>query len=309
MSVRTMGRFTSLVLGTLAAAGVQAADNGAGATAFVADDSEGFGTRRLSLGYLPAYASRDVHTGVRVAGAHFSQDDWRRDAQQISVVHRDLDSATTDGLQVEAGFSRQGGRSLFTLDAGYRKALAEKTSVEVFLNRDWVETRRALDDGVRFTFGGAALEQGLGQHVTVVGLAGYQDFSDGNHRTHGRLRLIVQPSLDLGLTLQARLRTYRSASDSTPRAYFNPARYDEAMLALGFRKRFSGNMASVTAGVGRQRVGDAERTATRLLEAAWETPVKAKSSLRLRAGYNRSAAFGGPDYSYRYAQAEWLMAF
>lgn len=309
MSVRTMGRWTALMLGTLAAAGAHGADAGAGVSGFVADDSEGFATRRIGLGYLPAYTSGDIHTGVRVAGSHFSQDDWRRDAQQISVVHRDLDSATTDGLQLEAGFSRQGGHGLLTLDGGYRKALAEKTSVEVFVNRDWVETRRALDDGVSFTFAGAALEQGIGQHVTVVGVAGYQDFSDGNHRSHGRLRLIVQPSLDLGLTVQARLRTYRSASDSTPRAYFNPARYDEAMLALGFRKRFSGNMASLTAGVGRQRVGDAERTATRLFEASWETPVRAKSSLRVRAGYNRSAAFGGPDYSYRYAQAQWLLAF
>jgi hypothetical protein len=308
MSARTMGRWT-LVLGTLAAGAAQGADSGAGVSGFVADDSEGFATRRLSLGYLPAYTSGDLHTGVRVAGSHFAQDGWQRDAQQISVVRRDLDAATTDGLQLEAGYSRQGGRGLLTLDAGYRKAVAQHTSVEVFLNRDWVETRRALDEGVRFTFGGVAVEQGIGQHVTVVGLAGYQDFSDGNHRSHGRLRLIVQPSLDLGLTLQARLRTYRSASDSAPRAYFNPSRYDEAMLALGFRKRFAGNMASVTAGVGRQRVGDAERTATRLLEAAWETPRKAKSSLRLRAGYNRSAAFGGPDYSYRYAQAEWLMAF
>jgi len=303
-----MGRWT-LVLGALAAGAARGADSGAGISAFAADDSEGFATGRVSLGYLPAYTNRDIHTGVRVAGSHFAQDGWQRDAQQISVVHRDLDSATTDGLQVEAGFSRQGGHGLLTLDAGYRKALSAKTSVEVFLNRDWVETRRALDDGVRFTFGGAAVEQGIGEHVTVVGLAGYQDFSDGNHRTHGRLRLIVQPSLELGLTLQARVRTWRGAGDGTIRSYFNPARYDEAMLALGWRKRFSGNMASVTAGVGRQRVGDAERTATRLLEAAWETPVKARSSLRLRAGYNRSAAFGGPDYSYRYAQAELLMAF
>ncbi|UUZ53861.1 hypothetical protein LP419_35595 [Massilia sp. H-1] len=225
-------------------------------------------------------------------------------------MHRDLDSATTDGLQVEAGFSRQGGRSLFTLDgklpqgAGRKNQRGSVPQPRLGRNPARARRRRALHlwrrgarTGARPTCDGGG--SGLG----------YQDFSDGNHRTHGRLRLIVQPSLDLGLTLQARLRTYRSASDSTPRAYFNPARYDEAMLALGFRKRFSGNMASVTVGVGRQRVGDAERTATRLLEASWETPVKAKSSLRLRAGYNRSAAFGGPDYSYRYAQAEWLLAF
>lgn len=309
--MRTLGRWSWLALGaagTLAAAGAQAA-HGAGAAAFGADDSEGFATRRLALGYLPAFTGRDAHTGVRVAAIRFSQAGWRRDAQQLSVIHRDVDPATTDGLQLEAGLSRQGGRALLTLDAGYRKALAEKRSLEVFISRDWVETRRALDQGVSVTFAGAALEQGLGDHVTMVGVAGYQDFSDGNHRTHGRAKLIVQPKLDLGLTLQARYRIYRGAGDTVARTYFNPPRYDETMLALGWRKRIEGWMGSVTAGVGRQRVGDAARTATRLLEASIESPAHARHSLRFRAGYNRSASFGGPDYSYRYAQVEWHLGF
>ncbi|UUZ48273.1 hypothetical protein LP420_36160 [Massilia sp. B-10] len=312
MSVRTMGRWTSLVLGTLAAADVQAADNGTGATAFVADDSEGFGTLPPQP-RLPARLHQPRRPHRRAGGGRplpARTTGGAMPSRSASCTATSIRPPPTACKWKRASRARAGAACSRSTPATC-KALAEKTSVEVFLNRDWVETRRALDDGVRFTFGGAALEQGLGQHVTVVGLAYYQDFSDGNHRTHGRLRLIVQPSLDLGLTLQARLRTYRSASDSTPRAYFNPARYDEAMLALGFRKRFSGNMASVTAdSVGRQRVGDAERTATRLLEASWETPVKAKSSLRLRAGLTTcSAAFGGPDYSYRYAQAEWLLAF
>jgi hypothetical protein len=311
MSAHMLGRWTWLALGaagTLAAAGAQAA-HGVGAAAFAADDSEGFATRRVALGYLPTFAGRDAHTGVRVGATRFSQQGWRRDAQQLSVIHRSIDPATTDGWQVEGGLSRQGERELLTLDASYRRALAEKRSVELFVSRDWVETRRALDDGVSVVFAGAALEQGLGEHVTLVGVAGYQDFSDGNHRTHGRAKLIVQPKLDLGLTLQARYRTYRGANDGVARTYFNPSRYDEAMLAVGYRKRLAGWMASVTAGVGRQRVGDAARTASRLFEASLESPAHASHSLRFRAGYNRSASFGGPDYNFRYAQVEWHVGF
>jgi len=314
MSAHRLGRWLALgAAGTLAASGAHAAgvrqSDGVGAAAFAADDSEGFATRRVALGYLPAFSGRDAHTGVRVGATRFSQDGWRRDAQQLSLTHRSIDPATTDGWQLEGGLSRQGGRELLTFDAGYRRALAGKRSVELFASRDWVETRRALDDGVSVAFAGAALEQGLGAHVTLVGVAGYQDFSDGNHRTHGRAKLIVQPNLDLGLTLQARYRIYRGASDRAVRAYFNPPRYDEAMLAVGFRKRFAGWMGSVTAGAGRQRVGDAARTASRLVEASLESPAHATHSLRFRAGYNRSASFGGPDYSYRYAQVEWHLGF
>jgi hypothetical protein len=294
-----------------AAVPAQAADTsgqGAGLSAFAASDSEGFNTQRAGLAYLPAFASRDALGGVRYAASRFAIDDWHRNGQQLTGVYRRIDPASTDGVQVDAGYARQGGHGLFTIDGSYRTALAAGSSVELFVNRDWVETRRALDDGVSFTFGGAALEQTLGPHVTLVGVAGYQDFSDGNRRQHRRAKLIVQPLLDLGLTLQARYRAYHSDAD-LPRAYFNPARYDESMLAIGWRKRFDGWMASLTAGVGRQRVAGADRTPTRLLEVGLESPARGAQSLRVRAGLNKSASFGGPDYTYRYAQAEWLIGF
>lgn len=205
--------------------------------------------------------------------------------------------------------SRQGGHDMLSLDGSYHVPLAERRSVEVFINRDWVETRNALDNGIDFTFAGAALEQGIGEYVTLVGTAAHQDFSDGNHRNHARLRLIVQPRLDLGLTLQARYRMYTSGTSDIAGAYFNPDRYSEAMLALGWRKRVRGWMTSLTAGLGQQRVAGAAHTPTRLLEVGLQSPPSSKQSVRMHAGVNRSASFGGPDYTYRYAQAEWIVGF
>ncbi|MES2017656.1 MAG: hypothetical protein V4484_14290 [Pseudomonadota bacterium] len=309
MTALTLPRLAWLLAAMLAANGASAFDTGAGAGLLVANDSEGFQTRRLAFDYLPAYTTRDSVTGVRYAASRYAIDDWSRSAQQISGVYRHIDPATTDGVQLAAGVSRQGGRTLLTIDAGYRTPLAQGTSLELFVNRDWVETRRALDEGTRFTFAGAALEQALGAHVTVVGMAGRQDFSDGNERSHGRVKLIVQPSLDMGLTLQARYRMYHSDANELARSYFNPERYHEAMLAIGWRKRFEGWMGSLTAGVGRQQVGADGRTPTRLIEAGLESPARGKQSLRLRAGLNKSASYGGPDYTYRYAQADWLIGF
>ncbi|MFC6519089.1 hypothetical protein ACFQAT_04155 [Undibacterium arcticum] len=283
--------------------------SGAGAAFFISRDNEGFSTQRVAAEYLPAFRHGDALTGGRYTVHHFEQDDWARTAQQLTILHRNVDPATTNGWQLEAGLSRQGEHTLFTADGSYHAALAAQTSVEAFINRDWVETRNALDRGVHFTFVGAVLEQGLGPHLTVVGVAGYQDFSDGNHRNHGRIKLIVQPDLSLGLTLQARYRMYTSASDDVGGAYFNPDRYDEAMLALGWRQRFRGWVGNLTAGLGQQRVGDAPHTPTRLLELGAQAPIGRGYAFRMRAGLNRSASFNGPDYSYHYAQAEWIVAF
>lgn len=301
-----------LAAGALAGAGAQAAGpalQGAGATVSVSNDSEGFSTRRLALDVLPLFQNRDALTGVRYSASRFDADGWARDGQRLSAVQRKVDPLSADGWQVEAGLARQAGHDLFAVEANYHASLAGARSIELFLSRDWIETRRALDEGTSFTFGGVALEQGIGPHLTVVGVAGYQDFSDGNHRRHGRARLIVQPYLDLGLTLQARYRMYTSADSLQPGAYFNPGRYAEAMLALGWRKRMQGWMGSLSAGLGRQRVGDAAQTPTRLLEVALESPPRRNQSLRLRAGLNKSASYGGPDYSYRYLQAEWVIGF
>lgn len=312
MNRRIRAPLAWLAIGASASAGAQVAETpvqGAGTSAFVSDDSEGFLTRRLALEYLPLFRYRDGLTGVRYTASRYQADGWTGFGQRLSAVHRRVDPLTGDGWQVEGGLSRQEGHDLLSAEATYHATFAGARSVELFLSRDWVETRLALDNGISFTFAGAALEQGFGPHVTLVGVAGYQDFSDGNYRRHGRARLIVQPDLDIGLTLQARYRMYTSASTALAGTYFNPDRYDEAMLAVGWRKRMQGWMASLTAGLGRQRVADASRTPTRLLEVAFETTPARSQSIRLRAGLNKSASFGGPDYSYRYAQVEWLLGF
>ena len=138
---------------------------------------------------------------------------------------------------------------------------------------------------------------------------GLQEFSDGNERTHGRLRLIWQPSLDIGLTLQWRYRGYDSSASETRRAYFSPERYRESMMLAGWRKRYKGWTGTLLAGAGRQHINDDAATPTRLLEASLDAPLSKQQSLSIKAGYNRSASFGGPDYSYRQLQATWTLRF
>lgn len=282
---------------------------GAGAALYFSRDNEGFATQRASVEYLPRFAHGNSLTGVRYTAHHFDQGDWSRNGQHLSFLHRDVDPATADGWQMDAGLFRQGGHDLLTADGNYRAALRGRTALELFVNREWVETASALDRGVRFTYAGGGVEQGLGPHVTVVGLAGHQSFSDANYRNHGRIRLIVQPDLDLGLTLQARYRVYTSASDDVGGAYFNPRRYDETMLAIGWRQRFLGWTGRLTAGAGRQHVADDPGTPARVLEIVVQSPPRHAYSVGLRGGLNQSASFNGPDYRYHYVQGELIIGF
>ncbi|MFH7348511.1 hypothetical protein L1A45_07775 [Acinetobacter variabilis] len=286
-----------------------ASERAAGTEFFLSDDSEGFQTRKLSAEFLPQYEDADHYLGVRGSAYQYRADDWKRDGQKVSFIGRDIESATANGWTLEAGLFEQGDHTLLTFDGSYRTALAEKTAVELFANRDWVETQPALDAGTNFTFVGAALDQGLGEHVTLVGLAGTQFFSDDNHRDHGRLRLIYQPSLDLGLTLQARYRMYRSSEEDVGREYFNPEDYQESMLALGWRQRFAGWSAGLTAGFGREKINQDPSQSTRLFELNLQSPVRGSQFLRMNAGYNRSASFYGPNYDYRYIRGEWIVHF
>jgi hypothetical protein len=284
-------------------------DQGIGPEFLASYDSEKFSIHKVSLEYLPSMSHADSLFGVRASDYRYQQDDWTRHGQKISVLGRQLDPATLNGWNLEGGVFTQGGHTLATVDGNYRLSLAKRTSLEVFVNRDWVETQTALDRGVSYTFGGLALDQGIGPHVTLVGVAGQQYFSDGNRRDHGRVRIIYQPLLDLGLTLQARYRAYHSSREDVGRAYFNPDHYAEGMLAVGWRQRYKGWTGLLVAGLGREKVADATQQPTRLFEVGLQSPVRGAQSLRLRAGYNRSASFNGPNYHYRYALGEWIIRF
>jgi len=252
-------------------------ERAAGTEFFLSDDSEGFQTRKLSAEFLPQYEDADHYLGVRGSAYQYRADDWKRDGQKISFIGRDIESTTANGWTLEAGLFEQGDHTLLTFDGSYRTALAEKTAVELFANRDWVETQPALDAGTNFTFVGAALDQGLGEHVTLGGVAGTQFFSDDNRRDHGRLRLIYQPSLDLGLTLQARYRMYRSSEEDVGREYFNPEDYQESMLALGWRQRFAGWSAGLTAGFGREKINQDPSQSARLFDLTYKVLFVARN--------------------------------
>ncbi|NDC08975.1 MAG: hypothetical protein EBZ75_06425 [Oxalobacteraceae bacterium] len=283
----------------------------AGAGLFQSHDSERFSSRRLNADAMTNYQHLDHRTGIRYTDHLFSQDDWQRRGQQLRLVARRTDRKTTDGWNAELGWLQQSNHDLLTLDSSYRQTFSGGSALELFANRDVVETRTALNQGLYFNFAGASVDVPLNPHVTLVGLAGYQGFSDDNQRRHVRGRVIWQPSLDLGLTLQLRYRWFDNSKLDVGRAYFNPARYQEGMVAMGWRQRIGDWRNTLTAGLGSQQIASESATPTQLLELSSETQIE-RYALRLRAGYTRAAgpaATNDTDYWYRYLLGELVLPF
>lgn len=272
-----------------------AAAQSAGTEFLVSSDSEGFEVQKISAEYFPA----DI--GIRATHYRYGNE-VTKDGQRVTAVGRAGDYA--NGYSFDLGVARQSNHTQVVGDASYRKTFGV-TGTEVFASRDWIETERALSAGTTATFVGAAVDQPVGQHLTLIGVVGHQDFTDGNRRNHWRARVVYQPWVDLGLTAQIRYRAYKSKSQAT--TYFNPVDYDEQGLALSYRKRVQGWVLQGTAGVGREHVNHVGK-ATRLLEISAQSPAKGPY-VQFRAGLNRSAGIGGPNYLYRYAAGEIVIPF
>jgi hypothetical protein len=282
----------------LAVPAVAAAQSGVGTEFLASSDSEGFGAQRVSAEYLTKWRAEDK-LGLRVSNTHYDQAQWHADAQRISAVGRSGDYA--NGWAADVGLSSQAGHQTITGEASYTKTVVDGTVAEAFVSRDWVETERALRAGTAHTFVGASVEQRLAPKFTVVGTIGEQVFTDSNRRVHERLKLIYQPDLDLGLTFQVRVRAFQGRDQAT--TYFNPRRYDEQAAAVGYRSRIQGWTISSLLGAGREHVNGVGQ-ATRIAELGTQSPQKAGFSVNVRAGYSRSASFGGPAYAYRYIMGE-----
>lgn len=275
---------------------------------FVSADSEDFVVRKTALGWAPLYRHGLEYTAVRAATHRYSSGDWSAEASQFSVTRTAVDGRSGLGYQAALGLNELGGRSLLTADVDHTRALGETTRAGVFLSRDWVETRAALDQGLFHTYYGASLEQQLAPGWTTIGVLGQQRFSDGNVRDHARLRAVHDLLPAWGLNLQYRHRHFWNSSPWGG-SYFSPEVYYEDTLALGLRRRVGGWMLGGALGLGQQRVSGDTPTPTHLAELEVTSPLAASVFVRARAGYSDSAALTGPAYIYRYLQAEVLLRF
>lgn len=269
-------------------------------------DADRFTTTRLGAGYLPSYRSPFDHWGVAIANDHYSQSGWSRDGQRVLARVRRQDPSTAAGLNADFGAARVAGHTTLVADATWSMRLGASTGLELIGARDWVDTQRAIEDGIAYSFAGAALDQQFGERFTAIALAGRQRFSDGNSRNHLRARLIYALVPEHGVSLQLRHRRYTTDDITVPRRYFNPERYEETQLVLALRKRTAwpapGWMINAALGGGQETIARTDHKPTVNADLRLEGPLENGWRLGLRAQYLRSSGgVEGADYWYSLA--------
>ena len=276
---------------------------------FISSDTEGFNTYKIGGQYLPLYQHGDQYTGVSYQFNKYTQNKWSAEANQFGIISRSINPRTALGYTANINLNNLNGHSLLTTDSYFGLNATPTTRVEFFLNREWVETQNALNNGIYFTLGGISVEQKLLDGLSGVVTGGNMYFSDSNTRPFIRANLIYDIFPEYGINIQARYRQYRDTNTNVANNYFNPSNYNEGMLAVGMRRFIEGWMLASTLGFGRQRVNSDPSTGTQLIELAATSPYVGPAFFRSRLGYRKSAGFQGPDYAYTYFMEELIIPF
>jgi hypothetical protein len=138
-------------------------------------------------------------------------------------------------------------------------------------------------------------------HWMLVPVYFHQEFSDGNRRNGGRIRIILTPfdiphsTSAVGAELE--VRAYRSTQPSVG-TYFNPQRYHQEQIALiGVHQFAPGWRIRWTAGAGSETVnGSSARTWSWTLGLTGHLPGNGR--LELRAGRDSFASLAGGGSGY-----------
>ena len=178
-----------------------------------------------------------------------------------------------------------------------------QTGGELILQRDFVETRAALDAGVTQAFIAGSIDHAFTDRWTGIALAGAQRFSDGNDRAHLRGWLIYTLVPEYGLSLQARIRGYENSQTGSS-FYFNPDRYETADFGLRLRTGVAGWRLHALLAAGEERIDRASTNPTHFLQLnadrvlAGDIRVGVRYAYSRAAGENTASASGG--YTWRY---------
>jgi len=295
-------RRLAICLAWLGCSGVAAAQSLGGLGSLAGEtDADRFTAVRARAGGLFDYVSPLKYFGVAAQNTSYGQSGWHRDATGVVGLWRDQAPDTLAGINAELGAVEIGGRTRPVGDIAWGLRPATATGIELLAAAGLVETRPAIDQGIGYSFFGASIEQTLAARLTVIALAAYQPFTDGNDRVHVRARMVWDAWPEQGINMQVRWRQYRSRKIDVGGSYFDPESYQQWLGVVGFRKRMSGWVTSGAIGAGQEFIRN-QGTTTQpayLAELRTEGTIAGDVRLALQAVYSRSAGFSDtPDYWY-----------
>jgi hypothetical protein len=185
-------------------------------------------------------------------------------------------------------------------DTKYRK--------EFFAERDIVETRQGLDQGIYSTFLGAGGDVPLSERDVFTAIAGVQEFTGRNVRAHLRSNFIHVLKPEMGLSVQLRGRYFHSTH---PREfdYYSPRWYAQVLPAMQLRRFIDGWQLFAIAGVGLQRDSDSAWRRSDYAQFRFRSSQKSRWSTFGELTYSSSPSDTSSTGSgYRYFQSSFGVA-
>jgi len=173
---------------------------------------------------------------------------------------------------------------------------------EYFIERDIIETPQGLRRGLYYTFAGAAFDLPVDDRNQFTLLAGLQEFTGDNLRTHLRANYIHVVKPQWGLSAQVRARLFRN-SDPREFDYYSPRWYAQLLPVVQVR-RFtdSGMRYLVAGGIGAQRDSATGWRRSSYFNAQVTSPPRRNWSFDAGFLFSETPTGSGTDNSYRYTQ-------
>lgn len=234
----------------------------------------------------------DEYFGLRVETAEFKPvGQYGRDSQRVYLRAADKTgdwnwrfNAGTDGDTVL-------GSATIHNNARFRQ--------EYFIEREVLETPQGVDDGIYYTFVGGAIDLPMNDRNNLTVVAGVQEFTGENVRTHLRATYVHVLKPEWGLSLQLRGRYFHS-SHPGEFDYFSPEDYVEVMPVAQMRRYHGGWRYMLAGGYGGQKAtGDDWKEARFLTAQVTSPPVK---EWAMTAGVTYSNTPISTGYTYDYTQ-------
>jgi hypothetical protein len=168
---------------------------------------------------------------------------------------------------------------------------------EFFLEREIVETPTGLDRPIYYTFVGGAIDLPADENNVLTLVAGVQDFTGRNVRTHARATFIHVLKPESGLSLQVRSRYFH---DSVPDEfdYYSPRWYVQAVPVLQLRRFTNGWRYLIAGGVGVQRDSASGWRRSSYFNAQVTSPTKHNWSGNASLLFSETPTTAGRGYNY-----------
>lgn len=280
----------AIIVPAPAAATDQGFRHAVGTDFFYSTDAEDTDVVKAGLNLDFAYSGPDQRYGVRLEKAWFKPlgQGWRGDeraylrAADVAGGWKWNATVGTDGHTIlgSAGIHDE---------AAFRK--------EFFIEREILETPLGLKRGIYYTFGGAAIDLPADERNVLTLVAGLQEFTGDNWRTHLRATA-VHVLNDQGLSIQLRGRYFRN-SHPHEYDYYSPRWYVQGVPVLQLR-RFtnSGWRYLLAGGVGVQRDSDTKWRRSSYFNAQLSSPPKRGWSGTAALLFSETPTTTGQSYNY-----------